>query len=472
MIRKFSRVKLLNLYLVLTLISWWVYLALSSENLSITKYSFETNHSVAFYSSISRFWEFGIGGILSLISAHSKSCKKGMTGILLIAILFLATPIIIFGMGEIKFTVMAAFLSAAVIRFRVLDAAPFRFYFLRWLGDRSYSIYLWHLPIMALGDYLNRDFNTPQILSKILGIFVTFVAADISFRYLEPNPSYGTRHRKQISRTRIKLFISSSSILILITYPLSTIESKQFPNDSPSIVKVNQDGCVFDTESGPPCQTKKSWNLKSKILLIGDSHAGALANAVLEAGKESDFEVIIWTHSGCPLTIQSSVENSTKAERAVCNSNFIKTLSWIKENKPEVILVATRINSRNQIKDLEFALKILKRFNSRIIVFQQTPTFPKLGQYFNYKSIAISNHTFIGSFDLKLMNDSLQIKNESDEIVRHLKLPIIKTWEIFCDSSSCTRFNGINWLYTDDNHLSEAGGRLIVPTIIKMLKSQ
>ena len=62
---------------------------------------------------------------------------------------------------------------------RLLDVPP-----LRWVGTRSYSIYLWHWPIFALTrPGLDVPFEAPATLAIRLAL--TALAAEISYRYVE-----------------------------------------------------------------------------------------------------------------------------------------------------------------------------------------------------------------------------------------------------------------------------------------------
>lgn len=62
---------------------------------------------------------------------------------------------------------------------RVLGVAP-----LRWLGERSYAIYLWHWPIFAVTQPgINVHFNA--FLDTVLRIGLTLLAADLSYRFVE-----------------------------------------------------------------------------------------------------------------------------------------------------------------------------------------------------------------------------------------------------------------------------------------------
>jgi peptidoglycan/LPS O-acetylase OafA/YrhL len=53
---------------------------------------------------------------------------------------------------------------------------------LRWVGERSYAIYLWHYPVIVLTTPLNAR---PSALRATLQIGATFVLAALSWRYIE-----------------------------------------------------------------------------------------------------------------------------------------------------------------------------------------------------------------------------------------------------------------------------------------------
>jgi peptidoglycan/LPS O-acetylase OafA/YrhL len=50
-----------------------------------------------------------------------------------------------------------------------------------WLGKRSYSFYLWHLPIVRLLAMM----HLPTLALIVIGLPLSLLAAELSFRFIE-----------------------------------------------------------------------------------------------------------------------------------------------------------------------------------------------------------------------------------------------------------------------------------------------
>ncbi len=75
---------------------------------------------------------------------------------------------------------------------------------MRWVGERSYGIYLWHLPIIVLTT--PESAHGPDLLRAALQVAATFGIAELSWRYVENPIRHGALGRlwKQLREGRLR----------------------------------------------------------------------------------------------------------------------------------------------------------------------------------------------------------------------------------------------------------------------------
>lgn len=143
---------------------------------------------MGFYGPVTRVWEFAAGSLLALggsrLSASTRrtAWPLGAVGAGLLAVPLLlideATPFP--GPWTIVPVVGTALLIAAggtpTALSSLLSSRP-----MVWVGDRSYSIYLWHWPIIVLAR-LNLSDAAPVL---VVAAAVSFIPAYASYRWVE-----------------------------------------------------------------------------------------------------------------------------------------------------------------------------------------------------------------------------------------------------------------------------------------------
>ncbi|MEA2126057.1 MAG: hypothetical protein QOI80_2839, partial [Solirubrobacteraceae bacterium] len=147
---------------------------------------------LAFYGSPARAWEVGVGALIALLAVWIRRLPAraaAALGVLGAAALALTGPLVGEGSGTPAVSVLlpvagtcallAAGTSAATVTTRLLSWSP-----LVWIGDVSYSWYLWHWPLIVFATALwPSDGSGPAAVAAA----VSLLPAWLSYRYVE-NP--------------------------------------------------------------------------------------------------------------------------------------------------------------------------------------------------------------------------------------------------------------------------------------------
>lgn len=139
---------------------------------------------VAFYSPFTRFWELGLGGILALRKPHLsvRSPRRVITFRLAGASLITWSVLELTRADGLSLWVVAACAGTALLLAAEGPEMKGRAAtLLCWVGDRSYSIYLWHWPLLAAALW-----TQPGSLAWAVGaVGVAVVLAHVSYEVLE-----------------------------------------------------------------------------------------------------------------------------------------------------------------------------------------------------------------------------------------------------------------------------------------------
>ena len=307
--------------------------------------------NAVFYSPISRVWEFGLGGLSALILSKSiektfftRTVAKVLLTLLLLLVLVpkIETD---FYAGCVAITILSS-LSISAKAFEILPkniAASFV-----WLGDRSYSIYLFHMPLIYVAKYSPIVvIRENSLVSLTLALMSTLILGHLSYALVENRFRLkGSHETKRKISLRSAFMISSVfplSLLIFIEYEVhnnySNILPEQSQYESEDTHQAFVRGCIDLEFNRKQCiwPAKKS---KGEILVIGDSQAYAVADGVIIAGNRLNYDVVVSSVSGCPF-----IGLDTTGTKSVnCLNWQSEILKYIKEKKPNFVFIANRTN--------------------------------------------------------------------------------------------------------------------------------
>lgn len=213
---------------------------------------------------------------------------------------------------------------------------------LQWLGNNSYSIYLWHWPIVF---FLHYFYKNDELLFIVSGILLSLALGWFSYTLIE-NPT-----RKFFSSiSKVKAY----SIWIFSCLTLSIISGIIFfKNGIPDrFSNYVQNLYSFEKDVNPRadnCMTEEhSKTIKScqygngpvKLLVIGDSHSDAILNGVINA-LPNNTSLIHWWIPGC-ATIIGLKRIDDPADN--CWNLVNQAIDEMKKNKDVPVLIINRLN--------------------------------------------------------------------------------------------------------------------------------
>ena len=177
-----------------------------------------TDHSVAYFSTGTRAWEFLAGSLLAYLGWRAPVGVR--TGVSLAGMVVIAGCGVLMS-GQLPFP--GAWAAVPVIgTLLVLWAgmpstalgAVYRLKPIQWLGGVSYSLYLWHWPIVILFPFVVGHAATGPQKLVLIGVSVVLAAAS---KYFVEDPFLGIKHRYQHAITLGTAWVGVVAVLVVAT---------------------------------------------------------------------------------------------------------------------------------------------------------------------------------------------------------------------------------------------------------------
>ena len=329
----------------------------------------------AFYLLPTRVWQLGVGGLLALIGLVGISQRAGsiawaglaaivVSGVALTADLpYPGLAALIPTAGAVALLYGGAASGGPV---RLLTTAPLRF-----LGKISYSLYLWHWPLLVLPImFLERSLTGVEVVASVAAaIGVSW----LSWRFVEQPFRYGDRSRRATSWSAIRVGVAGILTVTLFTQgfaaalPSSAVAVQPTPSPSGSPVASNGpitlptdltpplasarddeerlrgDGCLaFERVATPPNCVYGVKGSAITIALVGDSHASHWFPAIEAIALERGWRLLTFVKVSCSFTTLAQRNLALKREYRECTAFNEATVARISEVKPALTIIVNR----------------------------------------------------------------------------------------------------------------------------------
>ncbi|PSH59933.1 acyltransferase [Phyllobacterium endophyticum] len=314
----------------------------------------------AFYLSPYRVWELLLGALLALgVVPRPKQQFIGeilaCAGILMIgfAVLSFNDDTSFPGLTALVPCVGAALIiqgrAARGPAGRLLTSAPLVF-----IGLVSYSLYLWHWPIIVFTRYLNGH-ELSAVQSGLL-VAISFVVAVFSWHFIE-RPFRG--HTSRIPRKPV-FAAATATIAAFVVFGYYVISEVGLPGRlSPDAQKIysaaydespySGSKCLQDTsgrgpslsdiEKGNLCRLGVARSGNVNFLVWGDSHSGSMAPAIDVAARQAGASGIFAGRASCPPLPDVELKTEKDTLRCVDYNAAVRDLI-VRKRIPLVFMIA------------------------------------------------------------------------------------------------------------------------------------
>ena len=372
----------------------------------------DTSPARAFYLLPTRVWQLGVGGLLALVGVMGTSRGAGAlawAGLAAVAVAGVALT------AEIPYPGLAALLptaGAVALLYggaapsgpvRLLAAAPLRF-----LGKISYSLYLWHWPLLVLPlMFLERALTGVEVVASVAAaIGVSW----LSWRFVEQPFRYGDRSRRATSWSAIRVGVAGILSVALFTQglaaalPSSAVAVQPTPSPSGSPVasdrpitlpadltpslasarddeeRLRGDGCLaFERVTTPPNCVYGVKGSAITIALVGDSHASHWFPAIEAIALERGWRLVSFVKVSCSFTTLVQRNLALKREYRECTAFNEATVARLNQIKPALTIIVNRRTFRPIEENITSALagaalgEMVARIPGTTVILVDTP---------------------------------------------------------------------------------------------------
>ena len=480
--------------------------AMALVSLSFAQYLADTGRTnFNFYLIFSRGWELLFGSLIALLSLPEKDINRewreilGFTGLALIvyAIVFFdqSTPFpSVYGLIPVLGTclvIIATNTTSLIGRFLSHKI-------LVYIGLLSYSLYLWHQPILAFLRL--KTIGEPSALVLVIAILATFIAAYISYTFIETP----LKNKQRFPRR----FIFQSSLIAIIAATSIGVTgslSGGFPGRFEQHIDLES---IQSSHLREKCHTKGRDYLKPEKACryfgedvqwatFGDSHLVETTLALAKILQPSGQGVLHLSFSGCPPALYFDTG------KLGCSDWIGQSLEYLKaEQSIKNVLVGFRYSSflfggqtndypnlPNEIPRMEYTELSRKEgeiANPREVYWESLSSIiqqllsagkqvyllypiPELPAHISKLATPFSIFNKEPLVDLKettshtyYLERNAYIIEKLNSLPQHANLITIKPFDALCSSNHCPATIDGKALYFDDNHLSLIGAKRLL----------
>ncbi|WP_292765282.1 acyltransferase family protein [Microbacterium sp. UBA3486] len=480
----------------------------------------------AYFATFTRGWEFAVGGAVALLGARVTLPR------------IVAQIVSILGFGLIAFSALvydhttpfpgyaalvpvlgtAAVIVAGTSHARLWHTKVTALGPVQWVGGISYSLYLWHWPLIVAAPFvIGAEAST---LSKLGVLAISLLLAALTKTFVEDRGQKWRYWRTSTRRALGLMLVGMVVIAALVAGVLAWYQTRVDADRPPAeVVAASCEGpsamapgaecadafgpaeyTVMTSKNEyfftpPECGTflpiltygEKQTTLRcdfsggaadpTQVWLVGDSHAQQWQGAVFDIAREKNWIVTTSYLGGCPVADVDFLGFRGawgKAEADRCNTWSDELSSTIRAAKPD--LVITAMAARQDLVDDGSGKPASEQMSAGLVDYWTTWADEGIGV------LAIADPPYNGEVrnaDCVLLNSSDPVAcarpraeaQPADPVLmagaaeRSDSITVLDLTDRFCDAERCYAVIGGVPVYYDADHLNLEYVRMLAPEI-------
>lgn len=371
----------------------------------------------------------------------------------------------------------------------------------QWLGTRSYSLYLWHWPIVVALTYLGVQ-TAPLYIAA--GLLLTLVLGQVSYVLVE---SPARLRLNTLSLRRGAAILLCTALLVVAAGAAVQWQEGVYNRMSSGIEAISDEGMNKNPrllechpETGTTSPSCRYGGTHLSAIVTGDSHANALISAVVAAMPPED-SAMEWSYSSCP-TLQGVHRLGEKTQPCTAFINWVvQQLKKMPKDVPLIIINRTTLYAEgfnepwepnaNTRTPLVYFSKVYTsatpafqaEFSQKMVettckIAKDRPVYlmrpiPEMGVdvpkalsramlWKHQREVSVSLAEYHRRHDA--------IWAAQDAVHTRCGVKVLDPLPYLCPNGHCRSSKDGRPLYFDDDHLSEYGNKLLVPMFAEVFK--
>ena len=424
-----------------------------------------------FFLPITRFWELALGAICFTLMSKGWQIRNTWRSLAFVLSLICWAGVIIVIRSDPSYPGLLALLPTlgAVLFILASPSSHLDKRLLRpilFIGAISYSLYLWHFPII---EFARQSYGSLTVEQRLAILSITFVAASVTDLYLVPRFLKTKNSNFSLRMAALGLLVCFVALLVSMSSLRRPVELRN--EDLLNNINFSVDykfSCAFLTGSNHKddrCRYEAINGLPVDYAILGDSHANSFTT-VFDGLAQVDPSFARYLQIGrglCPM-----VPGVGDAGCELMAGDALKYL--LQPGSPNKVLLVgqwplyigagiTNQETTKFLQGLESLFDTLNSYGKKIIFVHVVP----LGALPRTCIRRLSNSNS-ASCDIpveKVLAREFGYRAQIDPLLKKFRVMEFDPVSYLCDEERCAVFRESKIFYLDDSHLSRSGGNAL-----------